>query len=237
MTKHHPGAGLVLAVVALVLALGGTATAAKLITGKQVKNSSLTGADVRNSSLTGADLRNGSVGAADLSSAAKSAISGAPGAQGTAGAPGVAGAKGETGAPGAPGANGTNGADGRTEVKVAKNSAGGTIDAANQIVATVILSPGSYLFQGKVRAANTAGSERNAACELRLLAAADPFDSTVGTLTTAASQTTLVLQGTLVRETSSVVQMRCSGSPGEPVSYTRASLAATLVEDLSVTGS
>lgn len=80
----------------LVLVLGDTATAAKLITGKQIKNSS----------LTGADIKNGSVGPVDLSAAAKSATKGIAGPAGPTGAPGAKGdanapgAKGDTGAPG-----------------------------------------------------------------------------------------------------------------------------------------
>ncbi len=52
--------------LALVFALGGTAHAAGLIDGGDVKNGSLTGRDVKNGSLTGKDLRDGSVHSADL---------------------------------------------------------------------------------------------------------------------------------------------------------------------------
>ena len=52
--------------LALLVALGGTAQAAGLIDGGDVKNGSLTGKDVKNGSLTGKDVRNGSVRSADL---------------------------------------------------------------------------------------------------------------------------------------------------------------------------
>ena len=90
------------AAVILVFAFAGTATAAKLITGKQVKNNS----------LTGKDLKNGSVKAADLSAGAKKTLIGAKGetgAKGDTGAAGAPGAKGDTGAAGAPGAKGDTG--------------------------------------------------------------------------------------------------------------------------------
>lgn len=106
MSKHLRSARpstLIVAVLALVLALGGTATAAKLITGKQIKNSSLTGVDVKNSALTGADVKNGTIGTADLSAAAKKATAGA------AGPAGPAGPKGDTGTPGAKGDKGGKG--------------------------------------------------------------------------------------------------------------------------------
>jgi hypothetical protein len=57
-----------LALIALFVALGGTAGAQslELITGKDVKNRSLTGRDIKNHSLGGKKLRTGSVGARPL---------------------------------------------------------------------------------------------------------------------------------------------------------------------------
>jgi hypothetical protein len=52
----------VTSVIALFVALGGTATAAVFVTGKNVKNGSLTGRDVKNKSLTGRDVKNSSLG-------------------------------------------------------------------------------------------------------------------------------------------------------------------------------
>lgn len=45
----------------------GTAVAAELITGAQIKNGSVTGLDVKDSSLTGKDVKNGSFGEGELS--------------------------------------------------------------------------------------------------------------------------------------------------------------------------
>ncbi|HKG02771.1 MAG TPA: hypothetical protein VKB03_06290 [Conexibacter sp.] len=50
---RRPSPGLVIAVVALVLALGGGAYAAATITGKDIKNGSITGKDIKKGSLTG----------------------------------------------------------------------------------------------------------------------------------------------------------------------------------------
>ena len=72
--------GVVLGILALVLAMTGSAVGASLITGKQIKNSSITGKDVKNKSLTKSDFK-GSVR----------------------GARGLTGAQGPPGAPGAPG--------------------------------------------------------------------------------------------------------------------------------------
>jgi len=63
-----------LAVVVLVVALAGTATAAKLITGKNIKDNTVTTKDVRNGSLKAADVKDGSLGAADLAASAKNQV-------------------------------------------------------------------------------------------------------------------------------------------------------------------
>ena len=97
--RHIPtrfGARLLVALLALGLLTGGTATAAKLITGKSVKNGSLTGADLKNGSVASADLKNGSIRPADLSSTLKRSLAKA-GATGAAGKAGPAGPKGDAG--------------------------------------------------------------------------------------------------------------------------------------------
>jgi len=225
---------MIVAVLALVLALGGTATAAKLITGKQIKNSS----------LTGADLKNGSVGPADLSSAAKSATKGAAGPAGPAGTPGAAGPKGDTGAPGAKGeagaagANGTNGTNGRTRVVLTRSTDAVSATTADNVVLSVNLGTGTYLLQAKVRASNPAATDRDAACRIVTFAAPDTIlDLSQSTLPGVFDFASLSLQGTVVAAGVAVVQVRCSGTEAEPISYSRASLAATLVDDLVTTGS
>jgi hypothetical protein len=77
-------------VVVLALVLGGTATAAHKLTGKDVLDSSLTGKDVKNSSLTGADIRDRSLTARDFSESIR-------GPAGPAGPPGPTGATGPNG--------------------------------------------------------------------------------------------------------------------------------------------
>ena len=56
--SRRPSPSMVVALVALFVALGGSSYAALTVTGKNVKNSSLTGKDVRNNSLTGKDVKN-----------------------------------------------------------------------------------------------------------------------------------------------------------------------------------
>ena len=49
------------AILALVVALSSSATAALMITGAQVKNGTIAGKDIKNKSVTGKDLRKKSV--------------------------------------------------------------------------------------------------------------------------------------------------------------------------------
>jgi uncharacterized protein YjbI with pentapeptide repeats len=74
--KLRPTPALVVALLALVVALGGTSYAAvkigsaqiknNSVTGKDVKDKSLTGKDVKDASLTGADVQDGTLTKADL---------------------------------------------------------------------------------------------------------------------------------------------------------------------------
>lgn len=59
MPRFRPSPALVLAFVALLVALGGTAYAAIVITGKNVKDGSLTGRDIKDGSLGRTDVRAG----------------------------------------------------------------------------------------------------------------------------------------------------------------------------------
>jgi hypothetical protein len=92
--SRRPSPAMVVALMALFVALGGSSYAALRVTGKNVKNSSLTGADVKNNSLTGRDVKNLSSGdVKDSSLLAKDFKSGQlpAGAQGVQGVQGVPG--------------------------------------------------------------------------------------------------------------------------------------------------
>jgi hypothetical protein len=94
----------VMATAAVFIALGGSATAAVLITGKNVRNSSLTGADIRNGSVGSADVKDRNLLAKDFKAGQIPA-----GAQGPKGDVGPVGAAGPQGAPGATGPAGPQG--------------------------------------------------------------------------------------------------------------------------------
>lgn len=90
------------ALVAVALASAGTtATAAKLVTGKDVRNGSLTGADVKDRSLGGADLKRGGIPADRLTAGARKSLEGQAGPAGATGPQGPQGPQGAKGDPGA----------------------------------------------------------------------------------------------------------------------------------------
>ena len=100
-------------VTAMVVS-GATATAASLITGKNVKNGSLTGADIKKKSIPMGDLSKSTQTMIRKGLTSPTSLSGgsAPGNQGESGSAGAAGANGTNGANGTAGANGANGANG-----------------------------------------------------------------------------------------------------------------------------
>jgi hypothetical protein len=94
----RPSRSMIVAAVALFVALSGTATAAKLVTGNQIARNAITGKHVRDHSLTAADF-NGALG-------------GPAGPQGPAGPKGATGAKGDQGPKGDTGPQGPQGVQG-----------------------------------------------------------------------------------------------------------------------------
>lgn len=98
----RPALAVLVAGLALMLSAGAGATASLMITGKQIKNSTLTSKDVKNRSLQ----------AKDLSATAKRKLRGRTGATGPAGPTGAQGLVGATGLPGVPGLPGLPGLSG-----------------------------------------------------------------------------------------------------------------------------
>jgi hypothetical protein len=83
--------------IAVFVVLGGTATAASIITGKQIKNSSITSTDIKNGSLLASDFKKGQL---KRGKTGKSGKTGAAGKNGTSGKNGVNGLRGLQGGPG-----------------------------------------------------------------------------------------------------------------------------------------
>ncbi len=99
LRSFRPSPGLVVAIAAVVLTSVGSATAAHLITGEQIKDGSIASRDIKNGSLTNADFKSG-------------LRTGPRGPEGPAGAAGPQGARGDDGDDGQDGEDGQDGADG-----------------------------------------------------------------------------------------------------------------------------
>jgi hypothetical protein len=111
-TRLPAAAQIAAAGVVVLLATGGTATAARLIGGEDIRNSSITGADIKRGSLSGSDIRTGSITTADLNNRTERALDGKDGAPGPKGDTGAPGPKGDAGAPGPKGDAGATGETG-----------------------------------------------------------------------------------------------------------------------------
>jgi len=91
--KGRPSPALVVAIVALFVAFSGTATAALVMTGKNIKDGTITGKDVKNRTLRTKKLSKKAIG----SLKGKAGLSGERGAAGATGATGPAGPAGQAG--------------------------------------------------------------------------------------------------------------------------------------------
>ena len=90
-SRRRPSGAYVVSIIALVVASAGSAVAATVITGKNVKDGSLTGKDVKKNALGSGQIKNGSITAKDINgSAPLTGPTGPQGPQGIQGPPGVA---------------------------------------------------------------------------------------------------------------------------------------------------
>jgi hypothetical protein len=125
------------AFTALFVCLGGTATAAKLIGGGDIKDGSIERRDIardaitssrlRNDGVLSKDIRNGTIRAEDLSATVRAELGDGSGAAGAKGETGPAGPKGDTGAKGDAGTAATPGASGGMLVKDADGALAGQL--------------------------------------------------------------------------------------------------------------
>jgi hypothetical protein len=77
MRRFLPSPAMVVAVVALVTSLSGSAYAAFVITGKSIKNGTVTTKDIRNRSLRGTDIRHDTVGGGSIKESTLGTVPGA----------------------------------------------------------------------------------------------------------------------------------------------------------------
>jgi collagen triple helix repeat protein len=223
MSRIHSVIKLTVLAVAFAAVAAGTATAAKLITGKQIKNHTITAKDIKKKTLT--------------------SLKGAPGEQGPKGDKGDAGPKGDTGAKGDQGIQGIQGIQGERGPSTAYASAGESAVNANEEtnVGTDTVPNGSYTFVAKFTLANTVASEHTPDCDLgvmrgeffetldtvdsvTLAAAGSPGDATVVTLTAATAVSS--------EDNSNLVIYRCAPEGGKTFSASDRSLVSTQVAEI-----
>jgi len=144
MRIRIPAPATIIASIALVAALSGTAAAAGLITGAQVANGTLSGLDLRNGTVSGLDVTNGSLTSLDVRDHTLRAVDFAPGVLGSgAGIPGPVGpqgAPGPSGPQGATGPAGPQGSSGLSGVEIVHASTAANSSSPKQ---TSVSCPGS----------------------------------------------------------------------------------------------
>jgi hypothetical protein len=103
---RHPSPAMTVAIVAVVMVLGGTAFAGSQLVGKgQIKTGAVGKAEIKTGAVGSADVRRNTLGLRDLSAAAEQALRGQTGPAGPAGPKGDTGATGERGPSGPAGAS------------------------------------------------------------------------------------------------------------------------------------
>ena len=121
MLRRRPTPAMVISLIALFVALGGTGYAAATIGSAQIKNNSIKSADVKNNAIKGTDVKDGSLAATDFARGALPA--GAQGARGPAGPAGARGPQGDRGPQGERGLRGEAGTNAANRVVVRQSEA------------------------------------------------------------------------------------------------------------------
>lgn len=164
IVKRRPSPALVVALVALFVAFSGTATAALVMTGKQIKDGT----------ITGKDLKNRALGTNKLSKRAVSSLKGQRGPAGPQGAAGAQGPQGPTGPQGPQGPQGPAGPGDDTGEIGPSNGFSVNSNSylewtgAPQGVAARALPPGRYVINAHVRANNDDSAAQSVACRIDL---------------------------------------------------------------------
>lgn len=118
MTSSHPSrpsAGLVVSIIALIVALGGTSYAAvnlpaNTVGNKQLRNGAVTAPKIARNAVRSSQVKDGSLLAGDFAPGQlKSGLAGPAGPKGEPGSPGPTGPKGDPGQPGPQGVQGVQG--------------------------------------------------------------------------------------------------------------------------------
>jgi hypothetical protein len=208
----------VTSVVALFVALGGSATAAVLINGKNIKAGTIAGKAIKANTIGSDKITNGSLLSQDFKAG-----------QLPAGARGPDGPQGGQGPQGAAGANGVNGQDGATGPSdiYAAGVAGGSLSQVTTtsavVIASITVPSGSYLLGAKTNLALVPASQpASAFCRLAS-PSGGAWDYVNPTLSgTDPGPKFVSLAGADTFATPTVVTFECYGTDGSAYSYTNA---------------
>lgn len=146
--RHRPHPATVIALLALLVALSGTAVADPVVTAAKKL-------------FTGRDIKDGSIGVKDLSKSARTKLKGSTGVPGEHGAQGDRGAQGERGLPGEQGLQGQKGdkGDDGSDASINGVAAGGDLQGfyPNPTLAPAVVVPDSFSTSAfpTIRAINT----------------------------------------------------------------------------------
>ncbi len=234
----RPSPALVVAIIALVVALGGTSLAAITVTGSMIRNNSVTSVDLADNAIVSRDIRNGSIFPVDLSAAAKRTLTGPAGPIGPAGPAGTNGTNGSNGAQGVQGPVGPSGvvahafaSDSSSRALVSTVGTSGTLAEA---VVLTLDRPGDLELLGTIEATDNGSADTTflAQCVMSVFSVATSVESVVGDPITVRGPDDLILVSTIHASTavaagSYSVQLNCWDAAGSNAKIDRATLSAT----------
>jgi hypothetical protein len=199
--KGRPSPALVVAIVALFVAFSGTATAALVMTGKNIKNGTITGKDVKNRTL-------------DTKKLSIKAVTSLSGQHGPAGPQGP---KGDTGATGPRGQKGDTGPRGPSDAHATDTAELLSWTGAEQVVASLAVPAGSWVLNAYVNAKNTYIQNADVTCRLTsqlLLGPATTISSASAELPSGSPNArSLALNGAVTVGGERTLALRCTHTP------------------------
>jgi len=213
---------IVLAALAAFVLIGGSATAAKLITGRQIANGTITGADIKKGSLGTKQLSRAAIRTLQTGKPGPRGATGATGPQGPAGPAGAPGAKGEQGIPGPQGPQGPSGIGPAIWSGIGSRIISGSGD---RLVAQIEVPAGSWAFDAKV-VVNSASAD-NIQCILRRQLPFEQLDQVRVDLG-AGDDATLSMAGAATYDSRATVALLCFEGSGDLL-VTNAKVIATQV--------
>jgi Collagen triple helix repeat (20 copies) len=203
---HRPSPALVIAVLALIAAMSGSAVADGV---------HAVAAQLKKGAVTTREIKDGSVRLADIDKKDRASLKGAAGAPG---APGATGAKGAAGAPGAQGAAGDSGATGpagpigpSNVFEVTRSSDGGFADSSiHTVITRADLPAGAYLLTARAGFSNSSPPPSGSVVHCDLLLDGAATTAANGLIPSNGGTTQLSLDASRTLAAGTDVALRCS---------------------------